>query len=167
LVKTIPENRVSVKYNLDTHHRRSIRLKEYDYSPAGGYFVTVCTHKGECFLGKIVNGKMVLNEYGKIVRDEWLKTKQIRKNIKIDEFVVMPNHVHGIIIIMDSGRGTLQLAPTVEQFAKPVSNSIPTIIRLFKSATTKRINQIRHTPGIHVWQRNYYEHVIRNEDDLK
>lgn len=109
---------------------------------------------------------MRLNEYGNIIRDEWLKTGKIRHNVVLDEFVIMPNHVHGIIIITDHRRDTSRRAPTTEQFGKPVPNSMPTIARLFKPATTKRINQPRNTPGSGVWQRNYYEHVIRGEDNL-
>lgn len=85
----------------------------------------------------------------------------------LDAFVVMPNHVHGIIALADhDGRGTSQRGPTIERFGKPTSDSIPTILRLFKSATTKRINEMRDTPGLPVWQRNYYEHIIRNESSL-
>jgi putative transposase len=147
-------------------HRCSIRLKNYDYSQAGGYFVTICTQNNECVFGEVINEEMRLNKYGKIVKDEWIKTAKIRRNVLLDEYVIMPNHMHVIIVIIDDGRGTLQRAPTVVQFGKPVSNSIPTIIRLFKSTTTKQVNQIRNTPTFPVWQRNYYEHVIRNEDKL-
>ncbi len=77
----------------------------------------------------------------------------------------MPNHIHGIIWLLDDGRGSLQRTPTVEQYGKPVSNSIPTIVRLFKSTTTKQINILRQTPGQPVWQRNYYEHIINSERD--
>jgi REP element-mobilizing transposase RayT len=109
---------------------------------------------------------MRLNELGEIVRDEWLKTAQLRPRVVLDAFVVMPNHIHGIIVLADR-RGTLQRAPTTfERFGKPTSDSIPTIVRLFKSATARRINEHRGTPGAPVWQRNYYEHVIRNEDSL-
>jgi len=155
--------RIKKKYN-----RRSIRLPGYDYTQEGFYFVTICTYKHKCLFGKIKDGKIYLNKYGEIVKDEWIKTEKIRKNIKIDKFVIMPNHIHGIIIINCVPficRGTLQRAPTHEEFGKPVSNSIPTIIRGFKSAVTNRINRIRKSPGISVWQRNYYEHIIRNEKD--
>ena len=150
----------------EKHKRRSIRLREYDYSQTGGYFITICTYGGKYLFGDVVNEQMELNEYGITVKREWLKTAELRKNIVLDEYIIMPNHFHGVILIMDDGRGTLQRAPTVEQFGKPVSNSIPTIIRLFKSTTTKQINQIRNTPAFPVWQRNYYEHIIRNEDKL-
>ena len=155
------------------HHRRSIRLKGYDYTQPGVYFITICTQNRLCLFGEVVDGEMVLNELGEIVRNEWLKTAQLRSRVVLDEFVIMPNHMHGIIILIDSnGRGTLQRAPTaqraptIEQFGKPTSDSIPTIVRLFKSATTHRINALRGTPGLPVWQRNYYEHIVRNEQSL-
>jgi len=116
-------------------------------------------------LGDVVNGEMRLNELGQVVKSEWLKTAEIRDNVKLDAFVIMPNHIHGIVVITDNCRGTACRAPT-EQFGKPTPGSLSTIVRSFKSAVTKRINEMRHTPGIPIWQRNYYEHVIRNEDDL-
>ena len=146
-------------------NRRSIRLKGYDYAGAGAYFVTICAQNRECLYGEIMNGKMVLKDAGEIVADEWIKTGDIRDKIILDEWVVMPNHFHGILVI-DDRRGTARRAPTVEQFGKPVSGSIPTIIRAFKSAVTKRINEMRKTPGVKIWQRNYYEHVIRNDNEL-
>ena len=162
-----------MRYDPNKHHRRSIRLKGYDYTHAGAYFVTICTHDRQCLFGEVVDGIVQLNAFGEIVRDEWLRTADVRPNVELDTFVVMPNHIHGIIVLRDNdgrgtlhGRGTLQRAPTIEQFGKPTSNSIPTIVRLFKSATTKRINERRGTPGSPVWQRNYYEHIIRHEESL-
>ena len=152
-------------YNPDTYRRRSIRLKGYDYTQAGAYFVTVVTYGRECLFGDVVDGDMVLNENGQIIVEEWVRTADIRPNVSLDVFIVMPNHIHGIIMIAD-GRGTLQRAPTTERFGQPTSNSIPTIIRLFKSVTTKRINVVRGRPGGAAWQRNYYEHIIRDEEDL-
>jgi len=162
------------------HHRYSIRLKNYDYTQTGGYFITICTQYRECLFGDITNGKMILNECGKIVRNEWLKTAKIRREIKLDAYVVMPDHFHGILIINNcctgtarrihngdgSTRGTARRAPTMEQFGRPVPGSIPTMVRSFKSAVTKRINELRNTPGAKCWQRNYYEHIIRNENEL-
>jgi len=145
-------------------NRRSIRLRGYDYTQSGAYFVTICTQNRECLFGDIVNGKMVLNEYGKIVVAEWKKTAEIRDEIELDEWVVMPNHFHGIVVV--TGRGTACRAPTIERFGKPVAGSLPTIVRSFKSAGTKCINTIRNMPGAKLWQRNYYEHVIRNENEL-
>lgn len=158
--------RGNMKYNPDIHHRRSVRLKDYDYSQEGAYFVTICTWNKDHVFGEIDSGNMSLNEYGEIVNQEWLRTGIIRTNVKTDHFIIMPNHFHGILIVSDDCRGTLQRAPTLEQFGKPVSNSIPTIVRLFKSTTTKQINQIRNSPGDPVWQRNYYEHIIRGEPEL-
>jgi REP element-mobilizing transposase RayT len=154
--------------------RRSIRLKEYDYSQAGAYFVTACTHRRKCLFGEIAEGKIVLNMFGKIVEEEWHRTKQMRQGVDLDVFIVMPNHIHGIIVLTGTPlsanrRGTMHRAPTpqFEQFGRPTANSIPTIIRGFKSSVTQRIIEIRATPGAPVWQRNYYEHVIRNEIDLE
>lgn len=163
-------------YNPDIHHRRSIRLKGYDYSQSGLYFITMCTYKKEPLFGEIVNGIIDLNEYGKIVKNEWLKTSEMRPSVELDEFIIMPDHIHGIIVITDDGcgRGTMGQRwdtmhraltdATTEQFGKPTSNTIPTIIRGFKAAVTKQINIIRNTPSVPVWQRNYYEHIIRNEE---
>ncbi|PKL72573.1 hypothetical protein CVV26_00995 [Candidatus Kuenenbacteria bacterium HGW-Kuenenbacteria-1] len=88
-----------MQYNSEIHHRRSIRLKEYDYSQNGVYFITICTQNHECLFGKIENEKMILNEYGKIVKKDWLEIPNHFPNIILDKFIVMPNHIHGIIII--------------------------------------------------------------------
>ncbi len=149
-----------------SHHRQSVRLKQYDYGQVGAYFVTICTHERECVFGEIIDTQMRLNEIGRIVEDEWRKTAKIRGNVELDVFVIMPNHLHGILII-DDGRGMARHAPTTMQrkFGQPIAGSLPTIIGAFKSAVTKRINKFRNTPGAPVWQRNYYEHIIRNEKD--
>jgi REP element-mobilizing transposase RayT len=154
-------------------NRRSIRLPEYDYRQAEAYFVTICTRKRECLLGEIKSGEMLLSEFGGIVKDEWHRTKRIRPHVNLDAFIIMPNHIHGIIVLKEDPideirRGTMDRAPTpkFERFGKPTSNSIPTIIRGFKSSVTQRVNELRGTFGETVWQRNYYEHVIRNEIDL-
>ena len=173
----VPRCDVPLRDDSECRHRRSIRLRGYDYTQAGAYFVTICTQDRACLFGEIIDGQMRLNAAGHIVHDEWLRTEALRPNVELDAFVVMPNHFHGIIVLDPDcgdtldGRGTLlraplQRAPTVEQFGKPTSNSIPTIVRLFKSASTKRINELRATPGARVWQRNYYEHIIRSEESL-
>jgi REP element-mobilizing transposase RayT len=172
----------------DSRHRHSIRLQNYDYSQAGAYFVTVCAQDRKCLFGDIANGEMALNDYGLAVQDEWMKTAEIRSEIQLGEFVVMPNHFHGILIVGDAPRrgtacralvddevrhegmvrqeGTARRAPT-ERFGQPIPGSLPTIVRAFKSAVTKHINEIRRSPGAAIWQRNYYEHVIRNEADYR
>jgi putative transposase len=152
-----------MKYQKDIYRRKSLRLKGYNYKQAGAYFVSICTLNRACLFGNIISEEMVLNDAGRIVADEWIKTVEIRNNIELDEWVVMPNHFHGILVINEC-RGTARRAPTVEEFGKPVPGSIPTIIRSFKSAVTKRINELRNSPGEKVWQRNYYEHIIRNEN---
>ncbi len=146
-------------------HRTSIRLKGWDYSEPGAYFGTICARARAPLFGRVVDGEMVLNAYGEIVREEWFKTAQVCPYVELfaDEFVVTPNHIHGIIWIVDAGVGARRRrAPTVEQFGKPVPGFIPTIIRAFKSAVTRRINARRGTPGARVWQRNYDEPIIRN-----
>ena len=90
-----------MRYNPDIHHRQSIRLKGYDYSSVGTYFITICTKNMECLFGEVVEGKMVLNDVGRIVENEWLKTSIIRKNIELDEFIIMSDHMHGIIKITE------------------------------------------------------------------
>jgi len=156
-----PENRPK-------RHRSSIRLAGYDYSAEGGYYITVVTKDRVYLFGEVIDGEMQLNEFGRIVQEEWYRTAKLRPNVELleDEFVVMPNHIHGIIWLNEiSGRGSLQRTPTVERYGKPVSNSIPTIIRLFKSTITVQINILRQTPNQPVWQRNYYEHIISSERD--
>ncbi|MBW2091174.1 MAG: transposase, partial [Deltaproteobacteria bacterium] len=102
-----------MKHDPRKHHRRSIRLEGYDYSRPGAYYVTIVTRNRECLFGEVVDGKMVLNDAGEIVRDEWMKTAEIRPEIHLDEFIVMPNHVHGIIFIVDGGcGGDRRVAPT-------------------------------------------------------
>jgi REP element-mobilizing transposase RayT len=176
---------------MNQYHRRSIRLKECDYSQPGEYFITICTYNHECTLGEIINGEMWLNEIGKIVEEEWLRTAIIRPDIQLDLYVIMPNHIHGIIVL-NEGRGTLQSdipvranchspqekiqnnpfnngayidTPLRNMFRSP-SNTVGAIVRGFKSATTKHINEIRGAPGIRFWQRNYYDRIIRNDNEL-
>ncbi|MFH1670339.1 MAG: transposase [Patescibacteria group bacterium] len=158
------------------HNRRSVRLKNHGYTH-GTYFVTINAVNGECIFGEVVNGRMCLNEFGKIVRDEWLRTEQLRDNVLLDSFIVMPNHFHGIIRIDDGRRtGTARRARTAHppahppalprHFGKPISHSLPTIVGSFKSAVTRRINELRDSPGAGIWHRNYCEHVVRDIHDL-
>ena len=148
--------------NPDRHHRRSLRLSGYDYAAAGAYFVTICTHKREPLFGAIQNGTMAVNDYGQTVADAWLWLEQQYPYVKLDTWVVMPNHFHGIIIITDC-RGGSRTAPTEK--SRPIK-PIGRLVGAFKTVSTKHINKLRITPGALIWQRNYYEHVVRNEDDL-
>jgi putative transposase len=159
------------------HHRRSIRLQGYDYTRQGAYFTTICTHKRECVLGDIVEDQMVLSSAGRIVEECWLAIPEHFPQVDLDAFVVMPNHLHGILILAgreDNGTmrkameaamgGTIYRAPTgrQEHFRQPVAGSIPTIVRTFKAAVSRKADL---ASGFG-WQRNYYEHIIRSEGDL-
>lgn len=155
-------------YDPNKHHRRSIRLRGWDYRDGGAYFVTVATHNRAYLFGEVVNGAMVASDFGRIAAEEWERTAQLRPYVRLDAFVVMPNHVHGIVWILgvETPRVGAQrrCAPTATPNVLP--RSLGAIVRGFKSAVAKRINQIRDTPGAPVWQRNYYEHIVRNEREL-
>ena len=134
-----------------------MRLKTYDYNQVGEYFITICTHLKVCLFGDIVNGEMHLNRFGEIVASTWNDLIKHIDGIELGQFVVMPNHVHGIIIIIDrtvSGAG-LEPAPTPPNLSE--------IVRQFKTFTARRINTLRSTPGESVWQRSYWDHIIRND----
>ena len=150
-------------HDLKKHRRRSIRLKDYDYSQSGAYFITICTHNKEILFGEILDGEMQLNKFGWVISKEWLRSIQLRQEIELDEFVIMPNHIHGIVIIIESNVGATGRSPLPKG---PKPKSIGAFVASFKSAVTKRINSIRGTLGIPVWQRNYYEHILRDEKDL-
>ncbi len=153
-------------YNPDVHHRRSIRLKEYDYTQKGAYFITIVTYQREPLFGEIVDGVMQLNEWGEIARREWFKTAELRPFVELyeDEFVVMPNHAHGILWMNDDVGAERRSAPT--DMPHVTAGSLGAIVRAYKSAVTYAINAARQTRGMVVWQRNYYEHIIRNDADL-
>ncbi len=167
-------------------HRRSIRLKGYDYSQEGAYFITICTHNCVCLLAEVADEQVRLNQYGRAVEQEWMRTDIVRPSVVLDDYVVMPNHFHAILFLTDVGasrssallgavslsdgrlagnadwgRATRRVAPT-----GPTPASIGAIVGQFKSLVTKKINALRGTPQRPVWQRNYYERVIRNEDEL-
>ena len=147
--------------------RHSPRLAHYDYTTPGAYFVTICTLNRECIFGQISNDIVKLNSMGRIVSEEWIKTAELRPYVEIDSYIVMPNHLHGIILLQQNPcRDTARRVPTKEQFGRPVIGSLPSVIRSFKSAVTKRINLLQGTPGKKLWQGRYYEHVIRKSEEL-
>jgi REP element-mobilizing transposase RayT len=157
-------------------NRHSIRLKGYDYSRKGAYFVTICIHHGRCLLGEVVNGTMVLNETGEMVQKTWLELPAHYMGVDIDKFIVMPNYIHGIAVL-NVGAGPRACPERNESEGQPrgvaptKTLSLPEAVQRFKSFTTKRhIDCIKRNDvkrfDKHFWQRNYYEHVIRNEDDL-
>ena len=175
-----------MRYNPRTHHRRSVRLPAHDYAQDGAYFVTICTHERQCILEDA--------RFNAIAERAWREIVSPPPNADASDFVIMPNHVHGIVWIgAGAGVGAQQqqrrytrihpggesspysgeryggvAAPLQRRaIARPVvRGSLAAIVRTFKSATAKRINNLRGTPGAPVWQRNYHEHVIRNDEDL-
>lgn len=170
-------------FNPEVHHRGSIRLKGHDYSRAGAYFITICVKNRECLFGDIVNREMRLNDVGRMVQTVWDEIPKCYPGINNDVFQIMPNHVHAVVIVgagpcacpvSDIGRpreiGQPQgigqprgVAPTL---------SLPDVVHRFKTMTTKRyIDGVKYYnwpmfPG-KLWQRNYYEHIVRNENELK
>ena len=159
------------------HNRHSIRLKGYDYSSAGMYFVTICIQGRECVLGDVKDGKIILSDYGRIVKKCWNDLPHHYPHIQLDVFIVMPNHVHGIIWIMGNVGAGLQpalirpdgtgLKPAPTKTSQKITrHGLPEIIRAFKTFSARKINQIRNRSGTKFWQRNYYEHIIRDEKEL-
>lgn len=200
-------------YDPETHHRRTIRLKGYDYTQAGAYFVTVVTHGREGVFGEVVGGDMQPNDAGRVVEQCWVDIPCHFMHVALDAFVVMPNHIHGIVMITDGpangpngpdvgagsprpgslgagtaplhgdaatlGAGTVILgagtAPLRGGFANPGAETAPLpvtrptlgqIVAYFKYQSAKSINRLRGAPGTPVWQRDYYEHIVRDESAL-
>lgn len=146
-----------MKYDPNIHYRRSIRLKGYDDTPPGAYFVTFCTYqRGEIF-GEVIDGEMKLSALGQIVREEWLRSEEIRQEIRLfdDEFVVMPNHGHGIIWIMDTV-GADGVRPNMREGA-----ALRSFMAGFKASVSSRARHELDMTGI--CQRNDYEHIIRSD----
>jgi REP element-mobilizing transposase RayT len=144
-----------MKYNPELHHRRSIRLPGYDYSQPGAYFVTVCTHNRDLLLESAAAQEAVLAT--------WQELLTRFPTLALDEFVIMPNHVHGIVILGTgrSLRGAASRAPTSR-----VRPTLGEVVLAFKSLSAIKVNTILNRTGLRFWQRNYYEHVIRDEDEL-
>lgn len=188
-----------MKYIPDKHRRRSIRLRVHDYGSPGVYFVTICSKNRECIFGEIVDGEMRPNDVGETVRACWEEVPAHFPHIRLDGFVVMPNHVHGIIVLKgmpdnqvatcagaDQGdadqegaactpanqEGAACCAPTnsndnsSNSTNKPTPGSLSAVIRSFKSAATKRINKLWGCPSGSVWQRNFYERVLRDKNEF-
>jgi REP element-mobilizing transposase RayT len=161
-----------MRYNPNIHHRRSIRLQGYDYSQAGLYFITICCQDKICRFGNIENAEMMLNDVGKMIEMEWLNLINRFPNIEFQEFITMPNHFHGILEIGND----VQPAPTNN---RALSNGVTVhgktvgdIIDAFKSITTvKYIHGVKNMDWQpfdgKIWQRNYYEHIIRDEQSYQ
>jgi len=180
-------------YNPLIHKRKSIRLKGYDYSKCGIYYITICCHARHCRFGEIINDEMVLNEHGKIANDEWGKLTQRFQNFELDIFQIMPNHIHGIIVLTNPAVGApLAAAPDDADtpFAAtpndadatssneagvnkgagvnpaPTNPTVGDIVGAHKSLvanTCLEIFKTKNEPMGKLWQRNYYEHIIKNE----
>ena len=170
-------------YNPALHNRQSIRLQGYDYSQSGAYFITICTYKKEKYFGEIVNAEVKLNLLGQYAFHQWKMIPQRVTNVELDEFIIMPNHIHGIIVIR-SGRGEGSENEIMDGkqrlFSDPspllrmneelqpngtVPGSIGAIVQNFKSSTSRKINAMPKMKGIKLWQTNYYDHIIRDEED--
>ena len=180
-----------VKFDPQKHHRRSIRLLGYDYASASAYYVTIVAWQRECLFGEVVNKEMVLNRYGEIVQRWWDEIPFHFANVETGAFIVMPNHVHGIIVILNGrgavpapeehganesfnnndisseiqGRETPPLHQTTSFLQTP---TLGQIVAYFKYKSTKEMNLLDNTDTVtKFWQRNYYEHIIRNATDLQ
>jgi putative transposase len=161
------------QFDPDRYRRRSIRLKDYDYTQHGAYFVTICAYNRQCWFGEVADDRMRLNARGETVVECWSQIPEHFPGCELDEFVAMPNHVHGILLIVEQedkrvqGAGAACCAPTntpVRGVVRP--GSLSAVIRSFKAAVSRQINAAGDSPGEVLWQRNYYEHIIRNEDEL-
>ncbi|PKO04834.1 MAG: hypothetical protein CVU41_15215 [Chloroflexi bacterium HGW-Chloroflexi-3] len=192
-------------YNPAIHNRHSIRLPGYDYSQPGAYFLTINSHKKEHLFGRVVDGVVQLSPVGEIAQEQWQNIPTHFSNVLLDEFVIMPNHMHGILVITEgevcTGKGkafdvlfnrknsksqnysTDQNFQNIESNALPIQpgresgsnalphqlgsqpGSIPAVVQNFKSITSRKINKLLGTPGSTIWHRNYYEHIIRDEED--
>ena len=157
------------------HRRKSIRLKEFDYSKPGAYFVTICTHDRKCLFGNIIGEKMILNKSGKMMEHWLMKLPQKFLGIQLDNYIIMPNHIHMIIHIVGVNPRVCpnesQKIQEGEHTGSPRQISLPEIVQWFKTMTTN--NYIRNVKRNHwkpfnkkFWQRGYYEHIIRNEKSL-
>ena len=142
-------------------NRRSIRLRDYDYSGLGAYFITICTKDRKCFLGEVIKNAVVLSRSGMIVTDVWQQKMSQFATVSLDAFTIMPNHVHAVVFITTNGAneyvgseaGAMNRAPTIGQ-----------IVRSLKASSARMIRS--RVDRAFAWQRNYYEHVIRNERSL-
>jgi putative transposase len=153
-------------YNPQAHHRRSIRLTKYDYSQPGAYFITIVTHGRKGLFGEIHDGTMNLSEAGQIVQNIWNSLPIRYPDVGVGTAQVMPNHFHGIVNILATPDPT---AGAIHESSVPDRRrmTLPIVVGYFKMNTAKRINILLGCEGVPVWQRNYYEHIIRNEDDYR
>lgn len=143
------------KSNFEIQRCNSLRLGNYDYSQNGAYFITICTRDRECFLSEITNNVLHLNPFGLVVNNVWKDLPKHYPEIQLDSFVIMPNHVHAVILINSVGAGR-----------RPAHISLSEAIRTFKSISSRQINKVRDNLGYAVWQRGYYDRIIRDDGEL-
>jgi putative transposase len=158
-------------YDPTIHHRHSIRLQGYDYSLEGAYYVTVCTRNRRCLFGNIIGKEMKLNDAGEMIRSVWLDLPGRFPSISLDEFIIMPNHIHAVFVILPTG---IQKEESLGHLCGPPNGILPgtvgRIIQAFKSITTDEyINGVKRQGWVpfkrKLWQRNYWDHIIRDEED--
>ena len=144
----------------DQPRRRSVRLRGYDYSTPGAYFITVCTRNRLPLFGEVANGRMAANRLGSVIENCWAKLPDHYDNVALDAFMLMPNHVHGVIIIEDGptcvGAGFKPALPAAVSVRR---HGVPEIVRAFKTFSARKINEMRASTGTPVWQRGFYDHV--------
>jgi putative transposase len=157
---------MAVPFNPNEHHRRSIRLEEYDHSQQGAYFVTVCTRHRQCTFGEVIRDDVLLSDLGRIAQSTWEKLPEYYDHVELDAFVAMPNHVHGIIVLEGEPPNTEANDKRAGRGPAPTRrHALPEIVRAFKSLSSRAVNKLRRRTGVPLWQRNYYERVIRNEKE--
>jgi putative transposase len=155
-----------MKFDAQKHHRQSTRLPDYDYSQPGAYFITIVTRGRECLFGEIKDSEMYLNDAGRIVWDVWNSLPARYPQIALGAAVVMPNHFHGNVIINETPVGAIHESPLrVGDQMQRRRMTIPLVVGYFKMNTAKRINELLGSQGVPVWQRNYYEHIIRDDEE--
>ena len=137
--------------------RRTPRLPGFDYATPGVYFVSTCTHRRRCVLGSVVDGEVRLSEAGRIVQEEWLLTAEKLPYVILDAYVIMPNHVHGLIVLHERLR---------DEPAEGRKHSLSTIVGAFKAAASRHVGAIAGHQGSVLWQRSYHERVVRNDQEL-
>ena len=162
---------------MSNHRRRSTRLNGYDYSQNGTYFITICTHKNATIFGQVNDGVMVLNEIGQIVAEEWIRTGELRLNVELDAFVIMPNHFHGLVALADPRLHTVAPGRSVNESDSLPSGlavsrtlqagSLGAIVGQFKGSVTKRVSQLPGVGALAVWQRGYHDRILHSEGALR
>jgi putative transposase len=146
---------------LNNRYRRSARLRGYDYAQCGIYFVTICTHNRECRLGTVIEGEAYLSDIGVVAHRCWGKLVDHYPNIQLDAYIVMPNHIHGLIVIDSIDLVGAGLRPALTK-----QHGLSEIVRAFKSFSSREINRLRGTEGGSIWQRSFYDHIVRDEKAL-